>query len=47
LPKTDVHPASIMLIVRYGGPLSSVYNHRDDGRRATIYYRPPNEVTLI
>ena len=47
LPKTDAHPASIMLIVRHGGPLSSVYNHRDDGRRATIYYRPPNEVTLI
>lgn len=47
LPKTDAHPASIMLIVRHGGPLSSVYNHRDDGRRAAIYYRPPNEVTLI
>lgn len=47
LPKTDAHPASIMLIVRHGGPLSSVYNHRDDGRRAAIYYRPPNEATLI
>jgi len=47
LPATDTHPASIMLIVRHGGPLSSVYNHRDDGRRGTIYYRPPNEATLI
>ncbi|TWH93844.1 hypothetical protein IQ35_02054 [Sphingobium wenxiniae] len=47
LPATDAHPASIMLIVRHGGPLSSVYNHRHDGRRATIYYRPPNEATLI
>ncbi len=47
LPSTDAHPASIMLIVRHGGPLSSVYNHRDDGRRAAIYYRPPNEATLI
>ena len=47
LPPTDAHPASIMLIVRHGGPLSSVYNHRDNGRRVAIYYRPPNEVTLI
>jgi len=47
LPATAAHPASIMLIVRHGGPLSSVYDHRDDGRRATIYYRPPNEATLI
>ncbi len=47
LPKTDAHPASIMLIVRHGGPLSSVHDHRDDGRRGTIYYRPPNEATLI
>lgn len=47
LPATDAHPASIMLIVRHGGPLSSVYNHRHDGRRGTIYYRPPNEATLI
>ena len=47
LPATDTHPASIMLIVRHGGPLSSVYDHRDDGRRGTIYYRPPNEATLI
>lgn len=47
LPATETHPASIMLIVRHGGPLSSVYDHRHDGRRGTIYYRPPNEATLI
>ncbi len=47
LPATAAHPASIMLIVRHGGPLSSVHDHRDDGRRGTIYYRPPNEATLI
>lgn len=47
LPATSAHPASIMLIVRHGGPLSSVYDHRDDGRRGTIYFRPPNEATLI
>ena len=47
LPATESHPASIMLIVRHGGPLSSVYDHRQDGRRGTIYYRPPNEATLI
>ena len=47
LPPTEAHPASIMLIVRHGGPLSSVFDHRDDGRRGTIYFRPPNEATLI
>lgn len=47
LPATEAHPASIMLIVRHGGPLSSVHDHRNDGRRGTIYYRPPNEATLI
>jgi len=47
LPATDAHPASVMLIVRHGGPLSSVYDLRDDGRRGTIYFRPPNEATLI
>ncbi len=47
LPATSAHPASIMLIVRHGGPLSSVYNHRDDGHRHPIYYTPPNEATLI
>ena len=38
LPATDTHPASIMLIVRHGGPLSSVSDHKQDGRRGTIYY---------
>ena len=47
LPATPAHPASIMLIVRHGGPLSSVFDHKQDGRRGTIYYRPPNEATLI
>lgn len=47
LPKTSEHQASIMLIVRHGGPLSSVYDHKADGRRGTIYFRPPNEATLI
>jgi hypothetical protein len=47
LPATDAHPASIMVIVRHGGPLSSVYDYRRDGRKGTIYYRPPNEATLI
>ncbi len=47
LPATDAHPASVMLIVRHGGPLSSVRDHRDDGRQGTIYFRPPNEATLI
>ncbi|WP_140056086.1 hypothetical protein [Oceanibaculum nanhaiense] len=47
LPATDAHPASVMLIVRHGGRLSSVFHLRDDGRRRAMYYRPPNEVTLI
>ncbi len=47
LPVTEHHPASVMLIVRHGGPLSSVHDHRADGRRGTIYFRPPNEATLI
>ena len=47
LPPTATHPASVMLIVRHGGPLSSVFDQKKDGRRGTIYYRPPNEVTLI
>ncbi|MDO8605938.1 MAG: AAA family ATPase [Phaeospirillum sp.] len=47
LPATTAHPASIMLIVRHGGPLSSVHDHRNDGRRGTIYYRPPNEAIQI
>ncbi|MEM6942130.1 MAG: hypothetical protein AAF416_17050 [Pseudomonadota bacterium] len=47
LPKAEGHPPSIMLVVRHGGPLSSVADHRDDGARATIYFRPANEATLI
>ena len=47
LPKTANHPASVMVIVRHAGPLSSVFSHRDNGMRGTIYYRPPNEATLI
>lgn len=47
LPLTADYPASIMLIIRHGGALSSVFHHRDDGHRGTIYYRPPNEATLI
>jgi hypothetical protein len=47
LPATTTHPASVLVIIRHGGPLSSVFNHRNDGRRAPIYYRPPNEATLI
>lgn len=47
LPKTQNHPASVMVIVRHGGPLSSVLNHNDNGMRNPIYFRPPNEATLI
>lgn len=47
LPRTSNHPASVMVIVRHGGPLSSVLSHKDNGMRGTIYYRPPNEATLI
>lgn len=47
LPKTSNHPASVMVIVRHAGPLSSVLSHKDNGMRGTIYYRPPNEATLI
>lgn len=47
LPATRNHPASVMVIVRHGGPLSSVLNHKDNGVRSPIYFRPPNEATLI
>ena len=47
LPRTSAHPASVMLIVRHAGPLFSVYSHKDNGLKGTIYYRPPNEATLI
>ena len=47
LPKTRSHPASVMLIVRHPGPLSSVFSHKENGMKGTIYYRPPNGATLI
>ena len=47
LAATQNHPASVLVIVRHAGPLSSVLSHKDNGLRATIYYRPPNEATLI
>ena len=36
-----------MLIIRTGGPLSSVADHCDNGLRRLLYYRPPNEAILI
>lgn len=37
-----------LVIVRHGGPLSSVAEFREaDGRRAERYYRPLNEATLL
>lgn len=47
LPATDTYPQSVMIIVRHGGPLSSIHDHRSDGKRKTIYFRPANEATLI
>ena len=47
LPATEPYPPSVMIIVRHGGPLSSVHDHRSDGQRKTIYFRPANEATLI
>ncbi|GHC66404.1 hypothetical protein [Neogemmobacter tilapiae] len=47
LSATSTHPASLLVIVRHAGPLSSVFHHKENGLRAPIYYRPPNEATLI
>ncbi len=47
LPETDKYPASVMLIVRHGADLSSVYEHREDGSRHPHYFRPQDEVVLI
>lgn len=47
LPGTQTHPPSVMVIVRHGGPLSSVLNYKGNGVRTPIYFRPPNEATLI
>jgi hypothetical protein len=47
LPETETYPASVMLIVRHGADLSSVYEHRDDGTRHALYFRPQDEIVLI
>jgi hypothetical protein len=47
LARTQTRPASLMIIIRHPGPLSSVFNHKNNGLRGAIYYRPPNEATLI
>lgn len=47
LPETDKYPASVMLIVRHGADLSSVYEHREDGSRHPHYFRPQDEIVLI
>jgi hypothetical protein len=47
LPPAGTHPRSIMLIVRHAGPLSSVFDYRDDGGKRPIHFRPPNEAILI
>lgn len=38
---------SHVIILRHAGALSSVAEHRDDGGKGRLYYRPPNEATLI
>lgn len=47
LPETEKYPASVMLIVRHGADLSSVYEHREDGSRHPHYFRPQDEIVLI
>lgn len=47
LAATANHRPSILVIVRHPGPLSSVFHHRDGGLRKTIYFRPPNEASLV
>ena len=47
LPETEAHPPSVMVALRHGGRLSSVKDHRDDGHRETLYYRPGNEAVFI
>lgn len=47
LPATGTHPASLMLIVRHGGSRTSVIDHRGGGSRKKVYFRPPDDVTLI
>lgn len=47
LQPTSNHRPSLLLIVRHPGPLSSVFHHREGGARKTIYFRPPNEASLV
>lgn len=47
LPATGSHPASLMLIVRHGGSRTSVIDHRGRGSRKKLYFRPPDDATLI
>lgn len=47
LPATGTHPASLMLIVRHGGSRTSVIDHRGGGSRRKVYFRPPDDATLI
>ena len=47
LPKNGKDVADHALIVRHPGPLSSIPELLEDGRRDRHYYRPPNEATLI
>lgn len=47
LSPTQEHASSVMLIVRHGADLSSVYEHREDGSRHPHYFRPQDEIVLI
>lgn len=47
LPATEKYPASVMVIVRHGADLSSVYEHHDDGSRHPHYFRPQDEIVLL
>jgi hypothetical protein len=38
---------SHVIIVRHGGPLSSIATHGKDGEKDWLYYRPSTEATLI
>lgn len=47
LAPTKEHAPSVMLIVRHGADLSSVYEHLADGSRRPHYFRPQDEIVLI
>ena len=47
LPKTSAHPPSLMIALRHPGTLSSIRDHREDGKLKTYYYRPSQEAVLI